>query len=66
MPMHATAHPATLDDGELSATAAPGRTSGWFPHAVSRFLAPRNSAVAARPGSAEAPWYETQGAMRGF
>jgi hypothetical protein len=66
MPMHATAHPATLDDRELSAIATSGGTSGWFPDAVTRFLSPRNSAVAARPGPAEVPWYETQGALRGF
>jgi hypothetical protein len=66
MPMYATAHPATLDDRELSATATPDGTSGWFSYAVSRFLSPRNSAVAARPSPAEAPWYETQGALRGF
>jgi hypothetical protein len=66
MPMHATAHPATLDDRELSAIAPPGGTSGWFWYVVSRFLSPRNSAVAARPGPAEASWYETHGALRGF
>jgi hypothetical protein len=66
MPMRATAHPATLDDRELATTATPGGASGWFPYAASRFLSPRNSAVAARPGPAEAPWYETQGAVRGF
>jgi hypothetical protein len=66
MPMHATAHPATLDHRELSATATTVGASGWFPYAVSRFLSPRIYAVAARPGPAEAPWYETPGAVRGF
>ena len=66
MPMHATAHPATLNDRELSATATPGGASEWFPYAVTRFLPPRNSAVAVRPGPAEARWYETPGAVRGF
>ncbi|MEA2995129.1 MAG: hypothetical protein QOG74_678 [Alphaproteobacteria bacterium] len=66
MPMHATAHLATLDDGELSATAVSGGALGWFSLVVSRFLPPRNSAVGAGPGPAKARWYETQGAVRGF
>jgi hypothetical protein len=66
MPMHATAHHATFDDRELSPTATPAGALGWLPHVVSRFLPPRNSAVAVRPGPAEARWYEIPGAVRGF
>ena len=66
MPMHATAHHATFDDRELSTTATPTGALGWLPHVVSRFLPPRNSAVAVRPGPAEARWYEIPGAVRGF
>jgi hypothetical protein len=66
MPLHATAHPATLDDRESSTICAPGGTPGWLSYAVSRFLPPPNSAVAARPGPAEPHWYETPGALRGF
>ena len=65
MPLHATAHHAMLDDSELSTTAARAGASGWLRHVVSRFLPRRNSAVAVRPGPAEARWYEPQGAVRG-
>ena len=66
MPMHATAHHATFDDRELSPAATPAGALGWLPHVVSRFLPLRIFAVAARPGPAEAPWYETPGAVGGF
>jgi cytochrome c5 len=65
MPLHATAHHAMLDDRELSTTAAPSGASGWLRHVVTRFLPPRNSAAAVRPGLAEARWYEPPGAVRG-
>jgi len=66
MPLHATAHDAVLDDRELSMTAGPGGVSGWFFSLLGRFLPPPNSAVAANPGPATAPWHETPGAARGF
>jgi hypothetical protein len=66
MPLHATAHHATLDDRELSTTATPAGALGWLLHVASRFLPPRNSAVAVRSGPAKARWYETPGAVRGF
>jgi hypothetical protein len=61
---HATAQDATLDDRDLSTTATPGRTSGWFSSMVHRFLSPANSAIAARVVAAR--WYETPDAGRSF